>query len=584
MASVVRGGTQVFRIVKRQCLGGRLVKHLVGDQRYPTAFDRPGIPGITPIGVAGPPVSLPEARMQYEAGEVKLAHFRKQRKAQKLRGRRSSGVLEIVCCGPDTTTSYEERVAWAGECVRFVGRRFGPNSHVAVASLHNDENAPHLHMLVVVVGRNGRLGWSNVRDDVAGVRGKRWGANMSAVQDRFYEEVSSKFGIKRGVKGSGKKNQDIDRAKALPGILSDLQDIADARVEKRERVVTERERESEQAMAAAQERERESEQALAAAQQLVHDTNASRKKLEQSGFDKGLSAGRNEAIPKVLEAQDEGARKERQKLQASIAAVAETKAQQDDRERVFNEHMRKERAKFDGQVAHFNNYVDDTNEMDLARRRAVAQREANVGQREANVGQREANVEAQHEEQKVHAETLQAFAVRTQQDRAQIQQTVADARAAGKAEHAVELAESNARCQVLEKRVQELLPGYLNPPEPGSDPDADEAGERVVVVSAAPAAQPAVVAGGASSSAAVQPAASSSGPLTERTRPAGGLPGRTHAARAAQRSAQEEAARNAPADPVRSSDRSQSAPLPVPQRPGRFRPLPGRDRTPSWQR
>ena len=563
MASNVRGGTQVFRIVTRQCLSGRLTRHIVGDQRYPTAFERPGLKGTTSLGIDGAPVSRPEEAMQFQTGEAKLGNLKKQRKAQKLRGRRSSGVLEIVCGGPDSNTDYQERLAWAGECVRFVGRRFGSNSHVAVASLHNDENTAHVHMLVVVAGRNGRLGWSNVRDDVAGVRTKNCVENMSAVQDRFYEEVSSQFGIKRGVKGSGKKNQDIDRAKALPGMLSDLQDIADARVA---------------------ERERASEQAMAVAKGLVDDTNASREELRQSGYDDGLTAGRNEAIPKLLDAHDDGAEQERQKLRESIDAVEKTKAQQEDREKAFNEHILEERAKFKDQVDHFNNYVDDLNAKDLARRRAVAEREAAAGAHEVRVRQFESQVVAQHEELQTHAETLQAFAESTQQDHDEIQKKVADARAAGKAEGDVELAEVNARCDRLQMRIQELLPGYLNPPALESEPGVDQPTARVAAVSAAPAAQPAVVAGGASPPAAVQPAASLSGRMTVRTRPSGGIPGRTHAARAAQRSAQEEAARNAPADPVRSSDRPQSAPLPVPQRPGHLRPPPERERTPSWQR
>ena len=79
-----------------------------------------------------------------------------------------------------------------------------------------------MHVLVVVADHRGRLGWNRVRerfaDDGSGkkLRGPQL---MSAMQDRFYEDVASRFGLQRGSNsggdGSASKRQPIDREKGI---------------------------------------------------------------------------------------------------------------------------------------------------------------------------------------------------------------------------------------------------------------------------------------------------------------------------------------------------------------------------------
>ena len=79
-----------------------------------------------------------------------------------------------------------------------------------------------MHVMAVVADDRGRLGWNRVREKFADDgSGKKFSGPklMSAMQDRFYEEVASRFGLQRGSNsggdGSASKRQPIDREKGI---------------------------------------------------------------------------------------------------------------------------------------------------------------------------------------------------------------------------------------------------------------------------------------------------------------------------------------------------------------------------------
>lgn len=84
-------------------------------------------------------------------------------------------------------------------CVAWVSKWFGGHENILSADVHNDEAAPHMHVLLLPLV-NGRMNGS----DMVGV-----GKNFQAHVDSFYSEVARKFGLIRppaALKGSEKAN------------------------------------------------------------------------------------------------------------------------------------------------------------------------------------------------------------------------------------------------------------------------------------------------------------------------------------------------------------------------------------------
>lgn len=73
-------------------------------------------------------------------------------------------------------------------CVAFAAKRFGIENIIA-ATVHMDEETPHLHLDFVPLTADGRLSAKSV------LGGRK---EMQQLQDDFYEQVSSRFGLDRG--------------------------------------------------------------------------------------------------------------------------------------------------------------------------------------------------------------------------------------------------------------------------------------------------------------------------------------------------------------------------------------------------
>lgn len=197
-------GHQVVRMAKRSGVGGNLGKHIDGASRPIEAEPRRGLDPVVQLG-----------------GDRELARQAIEEGRQiRTRGRKPAPAIEFVIAGPppyesadgkDRTWSGSVVREWARESVDWVKRCAGPDSVVAHAALHQDERAPHVHVLIVPRDAEGRLGWNRVRDGF-GLTGKERGPQlMSAMQDSYQRDVGERFGLGRGERGSQRKHQAIDR-------------------------------------------------------------------------------------------------------------------------------------------------------------------------------------------------------------------------------------------------------------------------------------------------------------------------------------------------------------------------------------
>ena len=208
--------TQVLRFKARPELAGGLVSHIEGHSRPETARGN----------VADPVVVLERDRDRVRArAQAVLNAKRAARKARRVRGPKPCPAVEFVLAGPPAYGSPGEwdrdrERAWAGDAVEWVRDLLGPQSVIAVASLHRDETSPHVHVLAVPVAPDGELGWTNhlkaigeSRCGIPRAKQKR-GRVHSALQDDFHLRVSSRYGLARGEKGSKATHKQIDRMKA----------------------------------------------------------------------------------------------------------------------------------------------------------------------------------------------------------------------------------------------------------------------------------------------------------------------------------------------------------------------------------
>lgn len=101
---------------------------------------------------------------------------------------RKNGVIGIEYIGTYSrdADSTIDKFVFAEECLRFIERRHGAENIIS-ARLHLDEATPHVHIIVAPVFANALV--------VGPFMGNR--GILRKLQDDFYDEVSSKFGLAR---------------------------------------------------------------------------------------------------------------------------------------------------------------------------------------------------------------------------------------------------------------------------------------------------------------------------------------------------------------------------------------------------
>ena len=264
-------------------------------------------------------------------------------KSRKQGGRPPNPYVEFLLAGPpryddaDRLWPESKELEWAKSARQWVAKRF-PDSKVVVASLHRDEAAPHVHIVlspaVVTTKGERQWGWCKARNVAAvaalneRIKGRRRTPKrmtrtnsrkaLSLLQDDCHAHTGEKYGLDRGKRGSRAKHQAVDQAKSVAARAKALHQelkvreskvvAAGKRVGNAAKRVAQREadvREIERQHGDAAKREADAAQAVKDAEDAMADVEA--------------AAARNAAMQEQLE--HEAARLKRQ--QAEIEAADE---------------------------------------------------------------------------------------------------------------------------------------------------------------------------------------------------------------------------------------------------------------------
>lgn len=117
----------------------------------------------------------------------------------------------VVSLAP--TTDIEER-AFFVDCVAWLAARFGGSENILSADIHRDEQAPHVHVLLLPM-IDGRMNGS----DALGGRTK-----LAALHNDFHAEVAAPYGLKR----AQARLQGGAKAAGASSVLQHLKRTADA--------------------------------------------------------------------------------------------------------------------------------------------------------------------------------------------------------------------------------------------------------------------------------------------------------------------------------------------------------------------
>ena len=178
-----------------------LVDHVLCRIRPDTAL--PPMPETAPVILADDPEGLRLAR---------------ELRARQRRGRPPKEVLSVLTAGPapychlDPYWTDRRSTDCLRKAYRWLVYLLGPESRIIAAAIHRDEGSPHLHVLAAVIHES-RLGRCRRRDYILATGKGR--TRYSRMQTRFYHDVSSRFGLDRGVIGSTAIQQRPDREIAL---------------------------------------------------------------------------------------------------------------------------------------------------------------------------------------------------------------------------------------------------------------------------------------------------------------------------------------------------------------------------------
>lgn len=203
---------QKFRVQSLKNITGAIAEHMLGERRPPNAKPREGLEFVEHLGSDGEPIDRMSAgKMLFAANEL-LREEREKRRKEKRGGYRASGIIDFFAGGPTWKDEKNLRGEFAATFVKWIRDKLGPRSKIAIAAIHNDETAFHVHVVAVCVSPEGRFGWSHVASTIgeADYKGSQR-LFLSGLQDAFHRNVGSKFGIERGAKLDGTKFAPVDR-------------------------------------------------------------------------------------------------------------------------------------------------------------------------------------------------------------------------------------------------------------------------------------------------------------------------------------------------------------------------------------
>lgn len=384
METGVTGGEQWFRAKARKSLRGNLGKHIMGDIRPVTA----GLDSDDELAKEAPqiwlnsdgPIEKSHAGWNLEKAIDRLDFVRKL-EVNHGRGRPPSGVFEFAAGGIRSDTKGPERIAWATATVKWLEEGLGPGSTIALAVLHNDETTPHIHVMAMVADENCKLGFTRVRDRLAGRPTKDHWDCGEALQDAYHENVSKHFGITRGERGAWKKRKEVDRAKAFKVFETRTKFRAQQKVD----AAAERE-------AKAAKREEVNRQRTKELNEFTKSANAASRRLSAR-----VSKIKNRE--QAVDARETKVNQAEQSVDARETEVKQVKQDAEEKLRMAAELDRKvgeveeANAKRTAELAEFTKSANVASQMLSARERKVKSREQNVDVRESAVDVRESAVD-----------------------------------------------------------------------------------------------------------------------------------------------------------------------------------------------
>lgn len=123
----------------------------------------------------------------------------RDRLPDKIRKNAVHAIDYMITTSPEATK--EANAACLREGLAWVAEKHG-KENIIMASKHNDETTPHMHIVVVPIDEKGKL---NARSFIGGSKHR-----MSDLQDEFINRIQGKgIDLDRGIKGSRAKHQTI---------------------------------------------------------------------------------------------------------------------------------------------------------------------------------------------------------------------------------------------------------------------------------------------------------------------------------------------------------------------------------------
>ena len=304
---------------------------------------------------------------------------------EEVRGPKADPCVALLFAGPprygdDDAWSQEKIGAWAEACIKWTLKSAGKGCRIAHCALHQDEAAPHLHLVLVAADEKGRLGWNRIRQGFG--TGKERGPElMSAMQSSFHLEVGKQHGLERGEVGSKATHQPIDRQKGLElRIAEELKPLQGRVAAEKNRADTAEERAAEavgKRLAAEKNRADTAEERAAKAVTEQEGVEGERNFAQQSAEAVGQAAAKMHEEIETLEAAAVGADGEIETLKAAaVEADGEIETLKAARDQAQRELKRAEAGRkqvgvnFDAMVGVVRELGVDRGDFDAAARRA----------------------------------------------------------------------------------------------------------------------------------------------------------------------------------------------------------------------
>ncbi len=230
-------------------------------------------------------------------------------------GKRAVRKDAVRCCEVLFTASGDffdqhpdRREAFFMECVVFAAKRFG-TANIIAATVHMDEDTPHMHLDFVPLTADGRLSAKSV------LGGRK---EMQQLQDDFFEQVGKKFGLERGTRAD-LDDPDADRPRKHLTVR-ELKAETEAQLSEQQQLIQQQQEILDRMQ------EQEQEQLAAAEAQLAEQQKKLEQMQEQGKRAEANNRRHEEYFDKLMHEQGEAVRKASEAKAQQQMAESETAA------------------------------------------------------------------------------------------------------------------------------------------------------------------------------------------------------------------------------------------------------------------